>query len=198
MYLMVPKQIAHMEMINKIEFLFFFNFFIRRMIINPAITEMIMDKRVGSNNKVAITNMAKESKTTNITGGRPSRYMAKIKAVYTKAKPNSCCITDKIAGSVIKAPAIRCDFNLEKSVSGFEINLANINAVNILHNSAGCKLKPPAIGIQLLDPLISLPKTKVASINNIPKTYKILDSAVNTLLSMSKIKIAMKVQNIAK
>ena len=198
MYLMVPKQIAQMDIITNIEFLFLLNFFIRLMINSPAITEMIMDKTVGSNNRVAITKMAKESKTTKITGGSPSRYMAKINALYTKAKPSSCCITDKIAGSIIMAPAIKCDFNLEKSVSGFEINFANINAVNILHNSAGCKLKPPAIGIQLLDPLISFPKTKVASINNMPKAYKILESAVNTLLSMSKIKMAMKAQKIAK
>ena len=167
---MVPKQITQMDKITRIEFLFLLNFFIRFKIINPAITEMIIDNTVGSNNKVAITNMAKESKTTNITGGSPSRYIAKIKALYTKAKPSSCCITDKIAGSIIMAPAIKCDFNLEKSVSGFEINLANINAVNILHTSAGCKLKPPAMGIQLFDPLISFPKTKVASIRNIPKT----------------------------
>ena len=159
-----------MDKMTSIEFLFLLNFFIRLMINTPAIPEMIIDKTVGSNNKVAMTNMAKDSKTTNITGGRPSRYMAKIKVLYTKANPSSCCITDKIAGSIIIDPAIRCDFNLEKSVSGFEINLAHINAVNILHNSAGCKLNPPAMGIQLFDPLISFPKTKVASINNIPKT----------------------------
>ena len=129
-----------------------------------------MDKTVGSNNRVAITRMANDNNATKITGGSPSRYIAKINALYTKAKPSSCCITDNIAGSIIIAPAIRCDFNLEKSVSGFEINLANINAVNILHTSAGCKLKPPAMGIQLFDPLISFPKTKVASIRNIPKT----------------------------
>ena len=195
---MVPKQITQMDKMTRIEFLFLLNLFIRFKIINPAITEMIMDKTVGSSNKVAITNMAKDNKATNITGGSPSRYIAKIKALYTKAKPSSCCITDKIAGSIIMAPAIKCDFNLEKSVSGFEINLANINAVNILHNSAGCKLKPPAMGIQLLDPLISFPKTKVASINKIPKTYITFDSAVNTLLSMSKIKMAINAQNIAK
>ena len=167
---MVPKQITQMDKITRIEFLFLLNFFIRFKIITPAITEIIMDKMVGSNNKVAITNMAKESKTTNMIGGSPSRYIAKIKALYTNAKPSSCCITDNIAGRIIMAPAIMCDFNLEKSVSGFEINLANINAVNILHTSAGCKLKPPAMGIQLFDPLISFPKTKVASIRNIPKT----------------------------
>ena len=54
------------------------------------------------------------------------------------------------------------------------------------------------MGIQLLDPLISFPKTKVASISKIPKTYKTLESAVNTLLSMSRIKMAMKAQNMAK
>ena len=195
---MVPKQITQMDKITRIVFLFLLNLFIKFKIINPAITEMIMDKTVGSSNKVAITNMAKDSKATNIKGGSPSRYIAKIKALYTKAKPSSCCITDKIAGSIIMAPAIRCDFNLEKSVSGLEINLANIKAVNILHTSAGCKLKPPAMGIQLFDPLISFPKTKVASINKIPKTYITLDSAVNTLLSMSKIKMAINAQNIAK
>ena len=45
-----------------------------------------------------------------------------------------------------------------------------MRAVKILHNSAGCKLKPPAMGIQLLEPLIFLPKTKVAIINKIPST----------------------------
>ena len=198
MYLIVPKQIAQMDIITKIEFLFLLNFFIRFIINKPAITVIIIDNMVGSNTKVAMTKMANDSKITKIIGGSPSLYMANIKALYTNAKPSSCCITDKIAGIIIMAPAIMCDFNLEKSVSGFEINLASINAVNILHNSAGCKLNPPAMGIQLLDPLISFPKTKVASINNSPKTYKTFDSAVNTLLSMSKIKTAMKAQNIAK
>ena len=78
---MVPKQITQMDKITRIEFLFLLNFFIRFKIINPAITEMIIDNTVGSNNKVAITNMAKESKTTNIKGGSPSRYIAKIKAL---------------------------------------------------------------------------------------------------------------------
>jgi hypothetical protein len=55
-----------------------------------------------------------------------------------------------------------------------------MSAVNILHSSAGCKLNPPAIGIQLLEPLIFLPITKVASINKIPPPYKILAKAVNT------------------
>ena len=170
MYLMVPKQIAQMDIMTSIDFLFLLNFLIRLIINNPAITEMIIDNTVGSNNKVAITKMANDNNATKIIGGSPSRYMANINALYTNAKPSSCCITDKIAGSIIMAPAIKCDFNLEKSVSGFEINLANINAVNILHTSAGCKLKPPAMGIQLFDPLISFPKTKVASIRNIPKT----------------------------
>ena len=198
MYLMVPKQIAQMDKITKIEFLFLLNFLIRFIINKPAITEMIMDSKLGSNNKVAITKIANESNITNIIGGRPSRYMAKINALYTKANPSSCCMTERIAGRMIIAPAIRCDFNLVKLVSGFEINFANIKAVNILHNSAGCKLNPPAIGIQLLDPLISFPTTKVANINNIPPAYNKLASAVNTLLSMSKIKMAMNAQNIAK
>ena len=198
MYLIVPKQIAQIDIMTNIEFLFRLNFLIRLIINNPAMTEIIIDSMVGSNNKVAITKMANDSNTTKIIGGSPSLYMANIKALYTNAKPSSCCITDNIAGSIIIAPAIRCDFNLEKSVSGFEINLAKINAVNILHNSAGCKLNPPAMGIQLLEPLISLPKTKVASINNIPRTYKTLESAVNTLLSISKIKMAVNAQNMAK
>ena len=77
------------------------------MINRPAITEIMIDKTVGSNNRVAITKMAKESKTTNMIGGSPSRYIAKIKALYTNAQPSSCCITDKIAGRIIITPAIK-------------------------------------------------------------------------------------------
>ena len=171
---------------------------IRFKINNPAITVMMIESSVGSNKSVAITKIANESKKTKISGGSPSRYIAKMKALYTNANPSSCCMTESMAGSIIMIPAIKCDFNLEKSVSGFEINLAKINAVNILHNSAGCKLKPPAIGIQLFEPLIFLPNTKVASINRIPSTYKILAKAVKTLLSISKIKMAISAQNNAK
>ena len=67
----------------------------------------MMASTLGSNNKVAITNIAKESKTTKITGGKPSRYMAKINALYTKAKPISCCMIDKTAGNAMAAPAIK-------------------------------------------------------------------------------------------
>ena len=164
----------------------------------PAMIVKIVDKIVGGSNKVATTNKANEINTIRIMGGNPSRYIANINELYTKAKPSSCCIIDNIAGKAIKSPAIACDFSFEKSVSGLEINFANANAVNILHNSAGCKLKPPAIGIQLFDPLISFPITNVASINNIPLANKILASAVKTLLSMSKIKMPMNVQKIEK
>jgi hypothetical protein len=51
-------------------------------------------------------------------------------------------------------------------------------------------------GIQLLDPFTVLPKTKVEIINNTPTTYKIFGVAVNILLSMSKIKVAMIKQKI--
>ena len=166
--------------------------------IRALITVMMIDKTDGSTNKVAITKIAKENATIKNRGGNPSRYIANINELYTKAKPSSCCIIDNIAGKAIKSPAIACDFSFEKSVSGLEINFANANAVNILHNSAGCKLKPPAIGIQLFDPLISFPITNVASINNIPLANKILASAVKTLLSMSKIKMPMNVQKIEK
>ena len=179
-------------------FLFRLNFLIRFKINNPAIAVMMIESREGSNKSVAITKIANESKKTKMSGGSPSRYIAKMKALYTKAKPSSCCMTESIAGSIIIIPAIKCDFNLEKSVSDFEINLAKINAVNILHNSAGCKLNPPAMGIQLLEPLIFLPRTNVANINKMPSTYNILAKAVKTLLSMSKIKMAISAQNNAK
>jgi hypothetical protein len=45
---------------------------------NPAITVKIIASKVGSSNKVVITKIAKESSTTRMRGGRPSRYMAKI------------------------------------------------------------------------------------------------------------------------
>ena len=51
------------------------------IINNPATAVKIIARVVGSNNKVAITNMANESKITSITGGNPSRYMANIKAL---------------------------------------------------------------------------------------------------------------------
>ena len=105
---------------------------------------------------------------------------------------------DSIAGMAIMAPAIKWDFNLVKSVSGLEINLAKASAVKILHNSAGCKLNPPAMGIQLLDPLISFPITKVANINRRPLANKIFAKAVKTLLSTNKIKMATKEQKIKK
>lgn len=130
------------------------------MIKIPATTVIKVDKILGSTSKVPITKMAKESKMISMMGGRPSRYIAKINALYTKANPSSCCITDKIAGTSIMTPAIKWDLNFEKSVSGFAINFAKIKAVNILQSSAGCKLNPPAIGIQLLDPLISFPKKR--------------------------------------
>ena len=93
---------------------------------------------------------------------------------------------------------MRCDFSFVKSVSGFEINLANASAVNILHNSAACKLKPPAMGIQLFEPLISFPITKVANIKSIPPAKRILAKAVNTLLSIRSIKTPTKEQKIKK
>ena len=81
MYLMVPKQIAQMDIMTSIDFLFLLNFLIRLIINNPAITEMIIDNTVGSNNKVAITKMANDNNATKIIGGSPSRYMANINAL---------------------------------------------------------------------------------------------------------------------
>ena len=72
----------------------------------PARAVKIMARVVGSNNKVAITRIANESRITSITGGSPSRYMAKIKELYTKARPNSCCMMDKTAGRAIIIPAM--------------------------------------------------------------------------------------------
>ena len=81
MYLIVPKQIAQIDIMTNIEFLFRLNFLIRLIINNPAITEIIIDSMVGSNNKVAITKMANDNNATKITGGSPSRYIAKINAL---------------------------------------------------------------------------------------------------------------------
>ena len=54
------------------------------------------------------------------------------------------------------------------------------------------------MGIQLLDPLISFPITKVANINKRPLANKIFAKAVKTLLSTNKIKMATKEQKIKK
>ena len=105
---------------------------------------------------------------------------------------------DSIAGNAIIPPAIKWDLSFVKSVSGLEINLAKASAVKILHNSAGCKLNPPAIGIQLFYPLISFPITKVANINKRPPANNMFASAVKTLLSTNKIKTATKEQKIKK
>ena len=192
------KQIAQIPSIKNIFDLLRLNLLIIVKIITPAIAVKIMANKKGSTNSVATTSNEKVKTIIKIMGGNPSRYIAKINALYTNANPISCCIMERIAGNDIMAAAIRCDFNLLKSVSGFEINFANTKAVNILHSSAGCKLNPPAIGIQLFDPLIFLPNTKVASINTIPPAYKILASAVNTLLSINKINIPIKLQKMAK
>ena len=58
--------------------------------MSPAITDKMIANSVGSTNKVAITSIAKDNKIISINGGRPSLYIAKINALYTKAKPNSC------------------------------------------------------------------------------------------------------------
>ena len=65
------------------------------------------------------------------------------------------------------AAAIICDLGFLKSVSGIDKYFDNASAVNILHSSTGCRFIKPS-GIQLLEPLISLPTTKVASTNTIP------------------------------
>ena len=49
--------------------------------MSPAITDKIIDKRVGSNNKVAMTKMAKDNKTISIIGGKPSLYIANTYAL---------------------------------------------------------------------------------------------------------------------
>ena len=67
----------------------------------------MMASIVGSKSRVAITKTANEMATTSITGGKPSRYIAKRNALYTKANPISCCIMDSIAGKAIIAPAIK-------------------------------------------------------------------------------------------
>ena len=57
---------------------------------SPAITDKMIAKSVGSINKVAMTSIANDNKTMSINGGKPSLYIANMKALYTKAKPNSC------------------------------------------------------------------------------------------------------------
>jgi uncharacterized pyridoxamine 5'-phosphate oxidase family protein len=47
----------------------------------PAMTDKMIAKRVGSNNKVAIISIEKDNKMISIIGGKPSLYMAKIKAL---------------------------------------------------------------------------------------------------------------------
>ena len=49
--------------------------------MSPAITDNIIANKVGSNIKVAITSIANDNKIISINGGRPSLYMANIKAL---------------------------------------------------------------------------------------------------------------------
>ena len=86
---------------------------------------------------------------------------------YTNANPVSPCNTEKAAGVKAIIAAINCDLDFMKLVSGIERYFDNASAVKILHNSTGCRFIKPS-GIQLLEPFISLPTTKVAMINTIP------------------------------
>ena len=47
----------------------------------PAMTDKMIAKRVGSNNKVAMISIEKDNKMMSIIGGKPSLYMANIKAL---------------------------------------------------------------------------------------------------------------------
>ena len=47
----------------------------------PAMTDKMIAKRVGSKNKVAMISIEKDNKMISIIGGRPSLYMANMKAL---------------------------------------------------------------------------------------------------------------------
>src|SRR5574343_2065607 len=157
-----------------------------------------INRVLGSMIKEAITNAPKDDLMIRICAGKPSRYMAIRNDVYTSARPNSCCKIDKTAGAIVMAPPINWYFSLLKSISCLDKNFAKASAVNILQSSAGCKLNPPPRGIQLLEPLIFLPMTKVATISNKPNTYMRLAKAVKSLLSVKMINVAISTQNPAK
>ena len=153
--------------------------------------------KLGSTVSDAITKTPNAMAIIRICAGIPSRYIGIRNAVYTSASPNSCCKIDKAAGSKTIAVASNCDLVFLKTVSGRERYLANARAAKILQSSAGCKLNPPPKGIQLFEPLMFLPITKVASISKIPKAYNKLAKAVNSLLSVNRINIPTTPQKTA-
>ena len=97
---------AQIERITKIVFRLRLNLLIKSKMSSPAMAVMIVDKIVGSTSNVAMTKIANDKRATNIAGGKPSPYIAKIKALYTKAKPSSCCMMHSTAGKPIIIPAI--------------------------------------------------------------------------------------------
>src|SRR3954471_3996425 len=101
-----------------------------------------MKSVTGCSTNVATTNAPNEKPTINIQPGKPSRYMTIKKAPYTSAKPVSFCATDKTAGSKAITPPTICEEVLLKSMSCRDIYFASASAENILHSSAGCRLKP--------------------------------------------------------
>ena len=150
---------------------------------------------MGVNNNVKTKRIPKEMPIAKYTGGKPSLYIGNRNAKYTNASPVSfCSIENKIGKKQIKA-AISCDFDLVKSKSALDRYFANANEVNILQVSTGCRFIKPR-GIQLLDPFTVFPKTKVINISPIPITYSNMGVAVNNLLSVSKINMAMTMQAI--
>jgi hypothetical protein len=63
--------------------------------------------------------------------------MTMKKEKYTRANPNSLCMTVNIAGNKTIQAAISWDLTLVKSVSAWERYFAKASETHILQNSAG-------------------------------------------------------------
>jgi hypothetical protein len=119
--------------------------------------------------------------------------MGNKKEKYTSARPVSFCRREKTIGRKHIDDAIICDLDLLKSVSGLDKYLDKAKAVNILQVSTGCKFIKPR-GIQLLEPFTLFPIKNVRIRRPIPIKYKIFGVAVNSLLSISIINVAITMQ----
>ena len=139
--------------------------------IRPASKVNIIARIFFSTSNVATTSAPKENPITKIIPGKPSRYITTKKLAYTNANPVSFCKIEINAGDIANTAAINCDCNFVKSIFNCDRYFASARAANTLHNSAGCKLKPPPNGIQLLEPFIFLPITNTDNISMIPNTY---------------------------
>ena len=122
---------------------------------------------------------------------RPSRYMTRIKELYTKADPVSFCKMIRAAGINNRIP------NCSKLENRMILNpcrlmtLATAKAVANLANSAGCIRIPPNSN-QERAPFTSRPKTSTAANRQIIKPYMTKEKAVKNLLSVNKIKKPIK------